>query len=145
MENVLYFASVGLIVLISLYAILKILIKKFNPEESKVNIYGILQGMKNTEIISLSCSIVSYIFLLYIMASFIDLNLYIALISLSLGVTNLLPIPALDGGKILLLIIEAIRKKPLNERTEINIQLIGCSILIALSLYITYNDILRIF
>ena len=69
----------------------------------------------------------------------------LALISLSLGVTNLLPIPALDGGKILLLIIEAIRKKPLDERTEINIQLIGFSILIALSLYITYNDILRIF
>ena len=69
----------------------------------------------------------------------------LALISLSLGVTNLLPIPALDGGKILLLVIEAIRKKPLSERTEINIQLIGFSILIALSLYITYNDILRIF
>ena len=69
----------------------------------------------------------------------------LALISLSLGVTNLLPIPALDGGKILILIIEAIRRKPLNERTEINIQLIGFSILIALSLYITYNDILRIF
>ena len=69
----------------------------------------------------------------------------LALISLSLGVTNLLPIPALDGGKILILIIEAIRKKPLNEKTEINIQLIGFSILIALSLYITYNDILRIF
>ena len=69
----------------------------------------------------------------------------LALISLSLGVTNLLPIPALDGGKILLLIIEAIRRKTLNERTEINIQLIGFSILIALSLYITYNDILRIF
>ena len=69
----------------------------------------------------------------------------LALISLSLGVTNLLPIPALDGGKILLLIIEAIRRKPLSEKTEINIQLIGFSILIALSLYITYNDILRIF
>ena len=69
----------------------------------------------------------------------------LALISLSLGVTNLLPIPALDGGKILILIIEAIRRKPLKERTEINIQLIGFSILIALSLYITYNDILRIF
>ncbi len=69
----------------------------------------------------------------------------LALISVSLGVTNLLPIPALDGGKILLLIIEAIRRKPLNEKTEINIQLIGFSILIALSLYITYNDILRIF
>lgn len=69
----------------------------------------------------------------------------LALISLSLGVTNLLPIPALDGGKILILIIEAIRKKPLKEKTEINLQLIGFSILIALSLYITYNDILRIF
>ena len=69
----------------------------------------------------------------------------LALVSLSLGVTNLLPIPALDGGKILILIIEAIRRKPLKEKTEINIQLIGFSILIALSLYITYNDILRIF
>ena len=69
----------------------------------------------------------------------------LALVSLSLGVTNLLPIPALDGGKILILIIEAIRRKPLKEKTEINIQLIGFSILIALSLYVTYNDILRIF
>ena len=68
-----------------------------------------------------------------------------ALISLSLGITNLLPIPALDGGKILILIIEAIRRKPLKQQTEINIQLLGFSILIALSLYVTYNDILRIF
>lgn len=68
-----------------------------------------------------------------------------ALISLSLGVTNLLPIPALDGGKILILLIEAVRRKPLKEQTEINIQLLGFSILIALSLYVTYNDILRIF
>lgn len=69
----------------------------------------------------------------------------LALISISLGVTNLLPIPALDGGKILILIIEAIRKKPLKEQTEIKIQLLGFSILIALSLYVTYNDIVRIF
>lgn len=69
----------------------------------------------------------------------------LALISISLGVTNLLPIPALDGGKILILIIEAIRRKPLKEKTEINIQLLGFSLLIALSLYVTYNDIIRIF
>ena len=68
----------------------------------------------------------------------------LALISLSLGVTNLLPIPALDGGKILILIIEAIRRKPLKQETEINIQLLGFSILIVLSLFIAYNDILRI-
>ena len=68
-----------------------------------------------------------------------------SVISISLGVTNLLPIPALDGGKLLLLIIELIRKKPLKEQTEINIQLAGFSLLIALSIYVTYNDILKIF
>ncbi len=68
----------------------------------------------------------------------------LALISLSLGVTNLLPIPALDGGKFLLLVIEAIRRKKLSERTEINIQLIGFAFLITLSIYIAYHDILRI-
>lgn len=68
-----------------------------------------------------------------------------ALISLSLGVTNLLPIPALDGGKILIILIEAIRKKPMNQQTEINIQLLGFCILIGLSIYVTYNDIIRVF
>ena len=67
-----------------------------------------------------------------------------ALISLSLGITNLLPIPALDGGKFALLVLELIRRKKLSEKTEINIQLIGFAFLIALSIYITYNDILRI-
>ena len=47
-----------------------------------------------------------------------------ALISLSLGVTNLLPIPALDGGKFVLLLVEAIRKKPLKPETEMNIQIL---------------------
>ena len=74
-----------------------------------------------------------------------DFIYLLALISLSLGVTNLLPIPALDGGKILILLIEAIRRKPLKEQTEINIQLLGFSILIALAIFVTYNDILRIF
>ena len=68
----------------------------------------------------------------------------ISAISVSLGVTNLLPIPALDGGKILLLLIEAIRNKPLKKETEIQIQLIGFSILIALSIIVTYNDIIKI-
>lgn len=76
--------------------------------------------------------------------TFINYLSILALISVSLGVTNLLPIPALDGGKILILIIEAIRRKPLKQETEMQIQLIGFSILIALSLVVTYNDIIRI-
>ncbi len=69
----------------------------------------------------------------------------ISLISLSLGVTNLLPFPPLDGGKIVILLVEWIRRKPLKEKTEMSIQMLGFYILIALSIYITYNDILRIF
>lgn len=68
-----------------------------------------------------------------------------ALISLSLGVTNLLPFPPLDGGKNVLLVIEAIRKKPLQEKYEVGIQMLGFSLMIMLSLYVTYNDILRVF
>lgn len=71
--------------------------------------------------------------------------LYIlALISLSLGATNLLPFPPLDGGKIVLLIIEAIRRKPLPEKYEIGIQMIGFVLMISLSIYVTFNDIVRI-
>ena len=74
----------------------------------------------------------------------VDYIYILALISLSLGITNLLPIPALDGGRLLLIIIEAIRRKKISERVEMNIGLIGFSLLIILSLYVTYNDILRI-
>ena len=68
-----------------------------------------------------------------------------SLISVSLGVTNLLPIPALDGGKIVILIIEWIRKKPLAEELEIKIQMTGFTLLLLFSLYVTYKDILNIF
>ena len=68
----------------------------------------------------------------------------LAVISVSLGVTNLLPIPMLDGGKILILLIEIIRRKPMKLETETKIQLIGFSILMALFLFVTYNDITRI-
>ena len=74
----------------------------------------------------------------------VDYIYILSVISVSLGVTNLLPIPALDGGKILLLLIEGVRRKPLKQETEIQIQLIGFSILMALSIYITFNDVTRI-
>lgn len=70
---------------------------------------------------------------------------FAALISISLGVTNLLPVPALDGGKLVFLIIEAIRKKPLNENIELYIQSAGFLLLILLSIYIAINDVIRLF
>ena len=78
-------------------------------------------------------------------ASITEYVYIIALISLSLGVTNLLPFPPLDGGKIVFLIIEGIRRKPLKESVEMGIQAAGFLILILLSLYVAYNDVLRIF
>lgn len=69
----------------------------------------------------------------------------LALVSLSLGVTNLLPIPALDGGRLVLLVIEEIRGKALKEEIELGIQTVGFLILILFSVYVSYNDILRIF
>lgn len=74
-----------------------------------------------------------------------DFIYLLSLISLSLGVTNLLPIPALDGGRILLLILEGIRGKALKEEIELGIQSLGFAVLILFSLYVSYNDILRIF
>ena len=57
---------------------------------------------------------------------------------------NLLPIYPLDGGKIVLLIIEAIRRKPLDEKYEMGIQMLGFGLMILLSVYVTFNDIHRI-
>lgn len=71
--------------------------------------------------------------------------LYIlSVISLSLGITNLLPIPALDGFKIVLLLIEWVRRKPLKEEIELNLQMFGFALLITLSIFVTYNDIVKL-
>ena len=76
----------------------------------------------------------------------IDQFIYIlALISVSLGVTNLLPFPPLDGGKILLLLIEGIIRKPIKENVNNAIQMTGFFIIMALAVVVTYNDVLRIF
>jgi regulator of sigma E protease len=69
----------------------------------------------------------------------------LAMISISLGILNLLPIPVLDGGLILFLVIEAIRKKPLSRRTMEIAQSIGAAVLITLIAVVSYNDIMRMF
>lgn len=70
---------------------------------------------------------------------------FLAFLSLNLGIVNLLPIPALDGGKILLNVIEGIRRKPLSENVETAITLVGVVFLVVLMLLVTWNDIERYF
>ena len=69
---------------------------------------------------------------------------FIALISVNLAFINILPIPGLDGGHILVIIIEALRRKPLTIKTRMVIQQIGMAILMVLILAIMYNDIWKL-
>ena len=69
----------------------------------------------------------------------------IALLSVNVGILNLIPFPAFDGGRILFLIIEKLRGKPIKAETENLIHNIGFFLLLALLVYVTFNDILRLF
>ncbi|MDY4403274.1 RIP metalloprotease RseP, partial [Blautia sp.] len=67
------------------------------------------------------------------------------LLSANLGVMNLLPLPALDGGRLVFLVAEAIRRKPVNRQVEGMIHFAGLMLLMALMVIVMYNDILKIF
>ena len=78
----------------------------------------------------------------YSMISFFQL---VAFISINLGVMNLLPLPALDGGRLVFLIIEGIRRKPVPPRYEGYVHAAGLMLLLMLMVYVTGQDVLRIF
>ena len=66
-----------------------------------------------------------------------------AVLSANLGVLNLFPIPALDGGKILFLLIEAIRKKPMEPELEGKLQFLGFVFIMGLMVYVLFSDIMK--
>lgn len=70
---------------------------------------------------------------------------FMALVSISLGVLNLLPIPVLDGGHLLYHMIEVVRRRPLSERSMELAQQVGMSLLFALMAFAFFNDIARLF
>jgi len=70
---------------------------------------------------------------------------FLAYLSINLGVVNLLPIPALDGGKLLINIVEGIRGKPLEPEREGIITAVGFGLLLLLMVLVTWNDIQRFF
>lgn len=106
----------------------------------------ILNPMQFFEILNQSSSIVG----ISSMASSAAQNglftyiLFLAMISMSLGLMNLLPIPPLDGGRILLEIIEAIRKKPASERVQNIIAMVGIAYLFFIFVYTMGHDIIRL-
>ena len=79
-----------------------------------------------------------------VIASMTMLNMLI-LLSANLGVMNLLPLPALDGGRLIFLVIEAIRRKPVKRNIECMIHFAGLVLLMVLMVYVAFNDVRRIF
>jgi len=76
---------------------------------------------------------------------FVYLLSFVALISINLAIINLIPFPALDGGRILFLLIEKIKGSRINPKFANMANMIGFSILILLMLLITYHDVVKLF
>ncbi len=74
----------------------------------------------------------------------VPLFFFLAMISIHLGVLNLLPIPALDGGHLLFVLIEKVRGRPLSDRTQAWFNLVGVAVILSLIFFVTFQDILRL-
>ncbi|MFD1485716.1 RIP metalloprotease RseP [Lacticaseibacillus baoqingensis] len=75
----------------------------------------------------------------------VSLIVFLGYLSLNLGIMNLIPIPVLDGGKILLNLLEIVRRKPLSQEKEGIVTLIGAGLMVLLLIAVTINDIMRAF
>lgn len=75
---------------------------------------------------------------------FIQLLSWTAILSLYLGIFNLLPIPALDGSRLIFIAIEAVRRKPISQDRESMVHFIGFAMLMLLMVFVTYHDIVRL-
>jgi len=78
------------------------------------------------------------------MMGFVPLLMFAVIININLGIFNLLPFPALDGGHITFIVIEAIIGKPVNTKIQHVVSLIGFGLLMALMLFTVFNDVLRL-
>ncbi len=76
---------------------------------------------------------------------FLQIAYIVILLSANLGVMNLLPIPALDGGRLVFLLIEAVRGKPIPPEKEGLVHFIGFVLLMILMVFVVYNDLIHIF
>lgn len=77
--------------------------------------------------------------------AFLNMLNWVVLLSANLGVMNLLPLPAIDGGRLVFLIVEAIRRKKIPPEKEGYVHLIGIILLFALMIFIMFNDIRKLF
>ncbi len=77
-------------------------------------------------------------------SGFLDLLSLIAIISINIGFLNILPIPALDGGHLVIILTEGVKGEPLSLRTRMIIQQIGMALILTLMIFVIFNDIVRL-
>ena len=77
-------------------------------------------------------------------SSLMSFFMMVAFISINLGVMNLLPLPALDGGRLLFVLIELVMRRPVNRKYEAYVHGAGMALLMALMVYVTWQDIVRL-
>jgi len=70
---------------------------------------------------------------------------FLAFISVNIGCLNLLPVPALDGGHAIIILSEAVIRRPLPNKFKIALQQVGMLLLLALIIFIVWNDVQRVF
>lgn len=78
-------------------------------------------------------------------AGWVNFVFFMGLLSVNLGILNLLPIPVLDGGHLMFLSVEAVRRKPMSEKVQIFAQQVGIAFLGLAMIFVFYNDLARIF
>ncbi|HEY9576853.1 MAG TPA: site-2 protease family protein, partial [Pseudobacillus sp.] len=74
-----------------------------------------------------------------------NLMKWAGVLSINLGIMNLLPLPALDGGRLLFFLVEALRGKPIDRQKEGMVHFVGFALLMLLMIVVTWNDIQRFF
>lgn len=107
-------------------------------------IVGVFSGTANFSQVTGPIGIVSFVGGAIDMG-FIYLISFTAFISLNLAIINLIPFPALDGGRILFILIETIKGSPINPKIQNNLNRLGFILLIIFMIAVTYNDVIKIF
>jgi regulator of sigma E protease len=74
----------------------------------------------------------------------LNLLYFTGVLSMSLGIMNLLPLPALDGGHLIMIFVESVRKRPLSPKTYQVVTLVGLSLFLVLTIAVTYKDIAKV-
>jgi regulator of sigma E protease len=113
-------------------------------EDTWRTLSGLLSGSLNPKYVSGPVGIVHVVHQSW-MIGFHEALFWMAIISLNLGIINLLPIPVLDGGHIMFSLFEIVTKKPLSSKTMERMIVPFIGLLIGLFIYITYQDVARLF